>query len=549
MIMENFIKKFERSVKLHWSSIALSDYEKSDITYGEMAVKIEKLHILWEEAGFVKGDRIAICSRSSSNWSVLFWAAVTGGYVPVELFNGFMPHDIASLTIHSGSRMLYTEKSIFDAMSSQDVSCMPAVADIDSFGILSSDRNLEMLSGDLEHLYMDCHPDGMSPDDVSYDDPSMDDLCSLMYTSGSTGNPKGVMITVRNFSWNVETIPGLFPYREGENYVSVLPFAHIFGLMCDCIVPQCLGMHTIILGRPPIPSNVSGIMQEYRPRIFLAVPLILSKFVEYAVGAEIRSEEGKEKLDHWKDNPGYCAMLRSKVLSALGGKIEAFATGGAAIPPEIESLLVFRIAMPFITGYGMTECAPLIAAGKIGSYKSRSCGEYVESLQVRIASPDPLHIPGEIQVKGDCVFKGYYNNPDATSAAFTDDGWFRTGDIGTVDADRTLFIAGRCKNMLLSGNGQNIFPEEIEAVLNGLPYVAESIVVQRGSALHAIIVPDRNVEGVEDMDAASLQNIMEGNRKKLNENIPAYSAVSTFEIMYEPFVKTPKGSIKRFLYS
>lgn len=547
--MENFVKLFESSVKHHWNSPALSDYEKSDTTYCQMAARIEKLHILWKEAGLVKGDRIAICGRSSTNWSVLFWAAVTGGYVPVELFSGFMPHDIAGLTIHSGSRILYTEKSIFDAMSSQDVSSIPAVADIDSFESLFSDSILDRLSGDLDLLYMRRHPDGMSPNDVSYDASSMDELCSLMYTSGSTGNPKGVMITVRNLSWNVEMIPKLFPYKEGECYVSVLPFAHIFGLMCDCIVPQCLGMHTVILGRPPIPSNVSGIMQEYRPRIFLAVPLILSKFVEYAVGAEIKSEEGKEKLEHWKDNAEYCAMLRSKVLSALGGRIESFATGGAAIPPEIESLLAFKIGMPFITGYGMTECAPLIAAGKVGSYKSHSCGEYVESLQVRIASPDPLHIPGEIQVKGDCVFKGYYNNPEATSAAFTEDGWFRTGDIGTVDADRTLFIAGRCKNMLLSANGQNIFPEEIEAVLNGLPYVAESLVVQRGSALYAIIVPDRNAEGLEDMDAASLLSVMEGNLKKLNDSLPAYSAVCSFEIRHDPFVKTPKGSIRRFLYS
>ena len=547
--MENFINLFAQAMKSHWDSPALTDYGRTDITYGQMAAEIEKLHLLWDEAGLVKGDRIAICAKSSSGWSIVFWAALTGGYVPVELFSGFLPHDAASLVMHSGSRILYTERAIFEAMDPHDISGIPAVVDIDSMDVLFSGKDFATFSSGIEGTFATIHPDGMSSETVRCDIPGMDDLCSIMYTSGSTGNPKGVMLTVRNLSWNVMMIPQLFPYREGECYVSVLPFAHIFGLMCDCIVPQCLGMHTVILGRPPIPTNVCVIMQEYRPRIFLAVPLILSKFVEYAIGAEIKSANGKEKLEHWETNQEYCMMLRGKVLSALGGRSEAFATGGAAIPPEIESLLAFKIGMPFITGYGMTECAPLIAAGKVGTYKSKSCGEYVDSLQVRIDSPDPLNIPGEIQVKGDCVFTGYYRNPEATSEAFTDDGWFRTGDIGTVDPDRTLFIAGRCKSMLLSANGQNVFPEEIESVLNGLPFVAESIVVQRGNALHAIIVPDQNAGNAENMDYHSLYNVMEGNIRKLNDSIPAYSAVSTFEIRHEPFVKTPKGSIRRFLYS
>lgn len=547
--MNNFIQLFEDSIKSQWDFPALSDYGKECLTYAQMAGRIERLHLLWAEAGIKKGERIAICAKSSSNWSVLFWAAVTGGYVPVELFSGFMPHDIATLAVHSESRILYTEKGIFESMNSHDVAAVPAVVDIDTMDVLSSGRAFNILSSQCETGFARRHPDGLSPDDVRYDIPSMDDLGSIMYTSGSTGNPKGVMITVRNFSWNVDKIPELFPYHRGECYVSVLPFAHIFGLMCDCIIPSCLGMHSVILGRPPIPSNVSAIMQEYRPRIFLAVPLILSKFVDFAVGAEIKSDEGRSRLAQWKDNKEYCSMLRDKVLSALGGRIESFATGGAAISPEIESLLAFKIGMPFVTGYGMTECAPLIAAGKAGNYKSRSCGEYVESLDVRIDSPDPLHIPGEIQVKGDCVFSGYYKNAEATAAAFTEDGWFRTGDIGTVDAERTLYIAGRCKNMLLSANGQNIFPEEIEAVLNGLPFVAESVIVQRGNALHAIIVPDPNAVGADKMDAASLRNVLEGNIRKLNECIPAYCAVSTFELRHEPFVKTPKGSIRRFLYS
>ncbi|MBQ7213511.1 MAG: acyl carrier protein [Bacteroidales bacterium] len=547
---ESLIKLFERSVKTRWSYPAVSDYKISEESYGQLAEKIEKLHILWETVGLKKGDKIAINARSSSRWIEVFMAALTGGYVSVELFNGFRPADVQQLVNHSDSRMLYTEKEIFAAMDFEAMPDVIAVVDMHTMEVLASRNGFAKALEDAGRIFAQRHPDGLTAADIRYDSFGMEDVCAIMYTSGSTGNPKGVMLTVRNFSWNVYEIPAyMFPYLPNETYTSVLPYAHIFGLTCDVLIPMCMGMHVVVLGRPPIPSNVKEIMQDYRPRIFLAVPLILSKFVEYAVGAEIKSEEGRKKLADYQHHPEFCNMLRDKVLSTLGGRIEAFATGGAAIPADIEALLAFQINMPFLTGYGMTECAPVISAGHVGKYKSKSCGELAPDLQVRIASADPMQIPGEVQIKGDNVFAGYYKNPEATKAVFTEDGWFRTGDMGTLDQDTTLFLTGRCKNMLLSSNGQNIFPEEIEVVLNTLPYVAESLIVQRGNVLHALIVVDSNQAAADSLDASSLQNVMEGNIRKLNSCIPKYSAVGTFELRVDPFSKTPKGSIRRFMYS
>lgn len=546
--MELITKLFQNSVRTRWNSPALTDYKVGTETYGELARKIELLHILWKMAGLKPGDKVAINARSTSYWGEVFMGALSGGYVSVQLYNAFLPADVQKLVNHSDSKILYTEKKSFQGMNFDEMPEIVAAIDTDTNELLASRNGFEEIFNKLEEIFQAKHPDGFGPDDINYDHLKMEDVCAIMYTSGSTGNPKGVMLSVKNFSWNVMELKNLFPYREGENYVSILPYAHIFGLTCDLVCPMCFGMHSTILGKMPIPSLVEEVMKECRPRIFLAVPLVLAKFVEYTVGAEMNSEEGKAKLDNYQDYPEYCAALREKVLGSLGGKIEAFATGGAAIPPAIESLLAFKINLPFITGYGMTECAPLLALGKVGSYKAKSCGETVPSLEVRIDSADQEHIPGEFQVKGDCVFAGYYKNEEATKATFTEDGWFKTGDMGVLDKDSTLFLLGRCKNMLLSTNGQNIYPEEIEVVLNSLPYVAESVVIQKNSQIHALIVPNITMMENDNLDADSLKYIMDGNITKLNAKFPAYSAVNSYELRYEPFAKTPKGSIRRFMY-
>ena len=579
--MTNLTVLFEESVKRHWSAPALSDYQVRTKTYGELAQDIARLHLMWQAMGLQQGDKVAINAKSSVHWSEVFLAALTGGYVSVQLYNAFLPADVQQLVNHSDSKILYTEKKSFASMAFDEMPNVVAIFDTDTLELLAATDEARRAYEQADALLAAAYPPresvetasmvrlptcrdntsdrtSFSATDVHFHHRDLDEVCAIMYTSGSTGNPKGVMLTARNFSWNVEAFQKHIPYCAGDNYVSILPYAHIFGLTCDLITPMCTGMHTIILGRLPIPSVVVEIMQAYSPKIFFAVPLVLAKMVEYTVGAEMQSAEGQEKLAHYTDHPDYCRMLREKVMAALGGKIEVFATGGAAIPPAIEQLLAFRIGMPFITGYGMSECAPLLSLGHVGRYKAKSCGETIESLQVRIASPDPEHIPGEFQVKGECVFAGYYKNPEATAEAFTEDGWFRTGDLGTLDKDSTLFLVGRCKNMLLSTNGQNIYPEEIEVLLNSLPGVQESVVVQREHLLHAIIVPKEeekslpqpSLKGGSEASAVAqrLNALMEENLQNLNSRLPQYAQVKTFELRFEPFAKTPKGSIKRYLY-
>lgn len=547
--MENLTRLFEQSVQDCWNQPALTDYQISTKSYGELARKIELLHITWKAAGLQAGDKITINARSTTHWAELFMASLSGGYVSVQLYNMFPPAVVEQLINHSDSKIVYTEQKIYNQMNVGNMPNVLAFIDTDSYEVLYATPEFERAYSQAETIFNERYPNGMTAADVAYKHRDMDDVCAIMYTSGSTGNPKGVMLTIRNFSYNVHEVVQRLPYHKGENYVSILPYAHIFGLTFDLVLPMCTGMHSIILGRLPIPSVLEEMMRAYSPKIFLAVPLILSKFVEYTVGQEMYSEEGKKMLAEYEKHPEFCAALRKKVLEALGGKIEVFATGGAAIPPAIEQLLAFQINMPFITGYGMSECAPLISVGAVGRYKAKSCGEVLDTLEVRIDSADGRNIPGELQLKGDCVFAGYYKNSEATAEAFTADGWFRTGDVGTLDEDRTLFLVGRSKNMLLSSNGENIYPEEIEVLLNALPYVAESVVVQRAHILHALIVPNSAMIEKDNVSAEALQTIMENNIQKLNTQLPQFALIRTFELCSEPFAKTPKGSIRRFMYN
>lgn len=550
MLYENFIKLFENAVKEHWNDPALSDFKKDTISYHELAEEIETLGLLWKKIGLRPGDKIAINAKSCKRSSVIYMAAQSLGYVAVELFNGFTPADTLKLVNHSDSRILYTEKRTFDEMDFAQLPALLYVADTATGALLASCSDevasaYATMSQDFKLKY----PHGMSMNDVHYDPRQMEDICAIMYTSGSTGNPKGVMLTVRNFSSNIYSITLYMPFRNGENYLGILPQAHIFGLICDLVIPMCYGMHATILGLPPIPSNVRDALMEVKPRLFFGVPLIFIKYIDFILGPYIHDPQGAEKLKNYEDHPEFCKMLHDVLLSSMGGNIELFATGGAAIPFELEELMLDKLKLPFISGYGMTETAPIIAVGGIGTYVHRSCGRYsYHCNQFRVDSPDPEHIAGEVQFKGDHVFAGYYKNPEETAAVFTEDGWFRTGDMGTVDADKNVFLAGRCKNMLLSTNGQNIYPEEIEVLLNALPYVSESLIVQRKTRLTALIVVNVDAVSKANLSAEALDEVMKQNMARLNSMVPAYSAVKDFELRNEPFAKTPKGSIRRFMY-
>ena len=544
---DNFILTFENSVKECWNKQALDDYNSCSVTYGELAADIEKLVLCWKAAGLKKGDKIVINAKSSSNWAKVFLAAQVGGFVAVQIFNGFTPDDTTALVNHSDARLLYTEKPIFDKMNFDALPNLIGAIDNKNWELLASRGDFADICLKREALFNEAHPQGLKPEDISYEAGSLDDLAAIMYTSGSTGNPKGVMLTNRNLSANIYLIPKHFPYRREDSYVSVLPYAHIFGMVYDMLAPLCFGMHLIVLCIPPVPANLKPALRKYKPYVFFAVPLILPNLLEDTIGEFIHSKSGAAKLEDYKNNPDFCEALETIFLKALGGNVGLFVTGGAAIPEHLEKLMVEKLKLPFVTGYGMTEAAPTICLGHLGAYKLKECGEIAEEgVDLKINSADPEHIPGEILIRGNVVFKGYYKNEAATAAAFTEDGWFRTGDLATIDKDDSVFIVGRCKSMILSTNGQNIFPEEIEVVLNALTYVGESLIVSRGGKLVALIVPDANLTG--DLDAAALKNVMDANITALNKKIPAYSQVSSYELRFEPFSKTPKGSIRRFMY-
>ena len=467
----------------------------------------------------------------------------------VQLFNGFTPADTTQLVNHSDSRILYTEKAIFDKMDFEAMPALLGAIDTRSGELLAARGNFAELYAARDAAFAAAYPAGFTREDVRFAERDLDELCALMYTSGSTGNPKGVMITVRNFSSNIQLIPNHFPYKREDNYVSVLPYAHIFGLVYDLMAPLCYGMTLCILYVPPVPANLKPALRQYKPFVFFAVPLIINKMLDDTIGEFIRSKSGAAKLADHEHNPDFCEALRTIFMNAFGGNLGLMITGGAAMPEQLERLFLEQLQIPFVTGYGMTECTPTITLGHRETYVMKECGEPVpEGIELKIDSPDPRHIPGEVIVRGHVVFTGYYKNPEATRAVLSEDGWFRTGDLGVMDEIGRVFLSGRSKSMILGTNGQNIFPEEIEVVLNQLPYVQESLIVSREGRLTALIVPNQNLLAEQNIDAHTLEQIMDTNLSDLNKKIPAYSAVGNYEILFDPFAKTPKGSIKRFMY-
>ncbi|MCR4859669.1 MAG: AMP-binding protein [Bacteroidales bacterium] len=546
---DSFLRTFERSIRECWDKPAIDEFKATSITYGELAAELDKTVRFWKAAGLKPGEKVAINARSSAGWGKAFFAAQTGGFVAVQLFNGFTPSDTMHLVNHSDSRILYTEKLIFDKMDFEQMPALMGAIDTKTGELLAARGNFAEVYASRDEAFAAAFPKGFTQDDIHFADRDLDELCALMYTSGSTGNPKGVMISIRNFSSNIQLIPHHFPYKREDNYVSVLPYAHIFGLVYDLMAPLCYGMTLCILYVPPVPANLKPALRQYKPYVFFAVPLIINKMLDDTIGEFIRSKSGAAKLADHEHNPDFCEALRTIFMNAFGGNLGLMITGGAAMPEQLERLFLEQLKVPFVTGYGMTECTPTITLGHKETYMMKECGEPVpEGIELKIDSPDPHSIAGEVIVRGHVVFTGYYKNPEATRAVLSEDGWFRTGDLGTIDDFGRVFLVGRSKSMILGTNGQNIFPEEIEVVLNQLPYVQESLIVSRKGLLTALIVPNQNLLAEQNIDANGLEQIMNANLAALNEKIPAYSAVSNYEIMFDPFAKTPKGSIKRFMY-
>ena len=547
----SFNELIEKSVIEHWDLDALTDYKGKTLQYHDVARKIEKIHIMFEASGVQKGDRIALCGRNSSMWAAAFLATLTYGAVAVPVLHEFTPEQIHNIVNHSESKILF----VGDVVATEiDATKMPALEGIiylpDLSLTLSRTEKLTYAREHLNEMFGKKYPKYFRPEHVHYyREQSPDELALINYTSGTTGNSKGVMIPYRAMWSNADFARSVLgeTVKPGSHIISILPMAHMYGMAFELIFEFIAGAHVFYLTRMPSPAIIAQALAEVKPALMIAVPLIIEKIIRKRVFPKIQTNRMKLLLNTPVIQKKVKEKICEQVMQAFGGNIYQVIIGGAALNREIEMFLK-DINFPFTVGYGATECAPIIGYSDWKEFVPTSCGKPALHQEVRIDSVDPENVPGEILTKGPNVLLGYYKNEEATRQVLDSDGWFHTGDLGTMDADQNIYIKGRSKNMLLGSNGQNIYPEEIEDKLNSLPLVSECLVVQRGEKLVGLVYPDLEEAKELGLNDADIKNLMEENRKKLNELTPAYCKLSDIEILNEEFIKTPKRSIKRYLY-
>lgn len=547
----SFNELIEKSVIEHWDLDALTDYKGKTLQYHDVARKIEKIHIMFEASGVQKGDRIALCGRNSSMWAAAFLATLTYGAVAVPVLHEFTPEQIHNIVNHSESKILF----VGDVVATEiDATKMPALEGIiylpDLSLTLSRTEKLTYAREHLNEMFGKKYPKYFRPEHVHYyREQSPDELALINYTSGTTGNSKGVMIPYRAMWSNADFARSVLgaTVKPGSHIISILPMAHMYGMAFELIFEFIAGAHVFYLTRMPSPAIIAQALAEVKPALMIAVPLIIEKIIRKRVFPKIQTNRMKLLLNTPVIQKKVKEKICEQVMQAFGGNIYQVIIGGAALNREIEMFLK-DINFPFTVGYGATECAPIIGYSDWKEFVPTSCGKPALHQEVRIDSVDPENVPGEILTKGPNVLLGYYKNEEATRQVLDSDGWFHTGDLGTMDADQNIYIKGRSKNMLLGSNGQNIYPEEIEDKLNSLPLVSECLVVQRGEKLVGLVYPDLEEAKELGLNDADIKNLMEENKKQLNEINPAYCKLSDIEIMEEEFVKTPKRSIKRYLY-
>lgn len=545
---ECFLKYIEESIHNHWNRPALTDFQGATSSYKDVARKIEKLHLLFEHCGIQKGDKIALCSRNTSTWGIAFLATLTYGAVVVPILNEFKPDNIHHIVNHSEARLLFVGDVVWDNLNADEMPNLDGILRIEDYSLrFSRKEQLTEARARLNALFGEKFPDRFRPEDVHYEYDNLDDLAMINYTSGTTSSSKGVMLPYRSLWANLKFAIGVFGVTPGEKLVSMLPMAHMYGLAFEFIYEFVSGMHVHFLSRMPSPKVIADAFAEVKPNIIIAVPLIIEKIIKKKVFPTIEKPHMKLLMNIPFVNDKIRETIRQKVVDAFGGNFKELIIGGAALNQEVERFLR-TIHFPYTVGYGMTECGPILAYDGWKTFKQGSCGKAVPRMELRIDSDDQQHTVGEILAKGDCLMMGYYKNPEATAAALDKDGWLHTGDMGVIDEDGYLYIRGRCKNMILSANGQNIYPEEIEDKLNNMPFVSESIVVDRSEKLVALIYPDADQVSVENLSEEQLNEAMANNLKELNQQLPAYSQLTSYELYKEEFEKTPKRSIKRFLY-
>ncbi len=541
--MKHYLQFIQDTMWANWNEPALTDYEGNyDYTYGDLAVQIRKLQLLFDALGVLPGDKIAICGRNSANWAVAYMSIAAARCVAVSILPEFTSESIHQLVNHSEAKVLFVGPWVKGRIDTNEMPNVESFIGIEDLKVMQSKKQVN--EEEIEAKFATLYPNGYTARDVHMPTDNMDEVALINYTSGSTGSPKGVMLTHRNLSSNVVYAQANIPNHPGLTYVSMLPLAHMFGLMFECIYQLAGGTHVYFITKSLNPVLLLKAFQDVGPYMILTVPLVIEKIFKRKIFPTIQ----KPLIKALWFTPLVNIPIRKKVYRALmqafGGKLQFLIIGGAALNEEVEHCMR-QIHFPYTCGYGMTECAPLVCYEHWSKYTFKSCGKVIDRCELRIDSDNPRKVPGEILVRGENVMRGYYKNIQATDNVFTDDGWMRTGDIGVLDRKGNLYLRGRSKNMILGASGQNIYPEEIEDKLNSMDGVAESVIVERDGKLIGLVFPE--MQQIED-NLEKITQMMNDNLQKLNKLLPGYSKVSDIEIVEKEFEKTPKKSIKRFLY-
>ena len=546
---QSFIALVERAIKDYWDQDALTDYKGATLQYKDVARKIEKLHIIFEESGVKKGDRIAICGRNSAQWGAAFLAVLTYGAVAVPVLHEFKAETIHYIVNHSDVRLLLVGDMVWPELDEKAMPDLEGIIMLNDYSLLVS--RAERLTYAREHLnemFGKKYPKNFRKEHVHYDLDDPEQLALINYTSGTTSLSKGVMIPYRALWSNVQFAYEVLPLHKGDRLVAMLPMAHMYGLAFEFIYEFCVGCHIFYLTRVPSPKIIFEAFSEVKPSIVIAVPLIIEKIIKKSVLPKLQTPAMQILLKVPIINDKIKSTVREQVIQAFGNNFYEVVIGGASFNQDVERFLKM-INFPYTVGYGMTECAPIICYEDWKNFVPGSCGKAAPRMEVKIDSPDPQHVVGEILCRGMNVMMGYYKNEEATREVLDKDGWLHTGDLGIMDKDGNVFIKGRSKNMLLGPSGQNIYPEEIEEKLNSLPFVNESLVIQKDDKLVGLVYPDFEEAAAQGITTdEDIARVMEENRVTLNTQIPGYCQVSRFKIFHEEFEKTPKRSIRRFLY-
>ncbi len=539
----------ERSFKENWDNPALSDYKGITLYYRDVARRIEKMHIVFEICGLQKGDKVAICSRNQANWGVVFLSAITYGAVAVPILHEFKPGNIHHIVNHSDSVILFAGDQIWEQLNESEMPNLEAVIQINDFSVLfAKNKQIFETREHLNELFGRKYPKNFREGHIKYYEDTHDQLALINYTSGTTGFSKGVMLPYRSLISNVLFGKEVHPQLNNtSNVVAMLPTAHMYGMMFEFLFEMTVGAHVHFLTRIPSPKIIMDAFAEIKPDIIISVPLIIEKIYRKKLQPIINKTPVRLLLRLPVIDQKIQKKILNELIKTFGGKFKEIIIGGAAFNKEAEAFFR-KISFPYTVGYGMTECGPIITYAPWNSTKLHSCGKSAPRMEIMIDSENPDKIPGEILCRGTNLMLGYYKNPEATKAVFNEDGWFKTGDMGVIDQEGYLYIKGRSKSMILGPSGQNIYPEEIESLLNNMPYVVESLVVEEQGTLTALIYPDFELAEQDFLSEDALSAKMEENRVAVNEDLPNYSRIQNVKIFPEEFEKTPKRSIKRFLY-